>query len=95
MPRLSVCMITRNESADLARCLSSAKGLADELVVVDTGSTDDTIAIARSFGAHVIEHAWRHDFAEARNVSLDAATGDWILSLHGRGHASRLLRRAS
>ena len=81
MPRLSVCMIARNESADLPRCLSSAKGLADEVVVVDTGSTDDTIAIARSFDARVIEHAWRHDFAEARNVSLDAALGDWILVL--------------
>jgi hypothetical protein len=50
-------------------------------VVVDTGSTDDTVAIARRFGARVLTHTWRHDFAEARNVSLDAARGEWVFVL--------------
>ena len=81
MPRLSVCLITKNESRDLTRCLTSVRGLADEIVVVDTGSTDDTIAIAQAHGARVLHHAWRNDFADARNVSLDAATGDWVLVL--------------
>lgn len=81
MPRLSVCLITKNESRDLARCLASVRGLADEIVVVDTGSTDATVAIAQAHGARVLHHAWRHDFADARNVSLDAATGDWVLVL--------------
>jgi len=81
MPRLSVCLITKNESRDLARCLASVRGLADEIVVVDTGTTDDTVAIAQAHGARVLHHAWRHDFADARNVSLDAATGDWVLVL--------------
>lgn len=81
MPRLSVCLIAKNEARDLARCLTSIAGLADEVVLVDTGSTDDTVAIAERFGARVTHQVWTHDFAEARNVSLAAAHGDWILVL--------------
>lgn len=58
-----------------------ARGIADEIVVADTGSTDDTMTIARRFGARVIEIPWRNDFAEARNQSLAAASGDWLLHL--------------
>lgn len=74
-------MIVKNEEANLARCLRSVAGAVDEIVVVDTGSQDRTIEIAKSFGATVVEWAWRDDFAAARNVSLDHATGDWILFL--------------
>lgn len=80
-PALSLCMIVKNESANLPACLSSAAGLADELIVVDTGSTDGTQDIARSFGARVIQSSWHGDFSRARNESLDAATGNWILWL--------------
>jgi glycosyltransferase involved in cell wall biosynthesis/Flp pilus assembly protein TadD len=81
MPSLSVCLIVRNEERHLARCLASVRGLADEIVVVDTGSTDATVAIAREHGARVYEYAWQDDFSRARNFSIDQATGDWILSL--------------
>ena len=74
-------MIVRNEAAILARCLQSARPVADQIVVVDTGSEDDTIAIARSFGAEVVSAIWRNDFAWARNISLDRATCAWILWL--------------
>jgi tetratricopeptide (TPR) repeat protein len=74
-------MIVKNEAAILGRCLKSIASAADEIVVVDTGSTDDTIAIARSFGAKVIEDPWRNDFAFSRNVSLQHATSSWILWL--------------
>jgi len=82
-------MIVRDEEATLPDCLESVlrgprpgpDGLVDEVVIVDTGSTDGTIAVARSFGARVLEEPWREDFSAARNVSLDAATGDWILWL--------------
>lgn len=72
-------MIARDEARDLPRCLASLD--CDELIVVDTGSRDRTVAIAREAGARVIEIEWPHDFAAARNASLDAATGDWILVL--------------
>ncbi|EFM09178.1 glycosyl transferase family 2 [Paenibacillus curdlanolyticus YK9] len=78
---ISLCMIVKNEAACIARCLRSAIGTADEFIVVDTGSTDETIAIARSFGAKIIEAEWRGDFAAARNVGLEQATGEWILFL--------------
>lgn len=81
MPRLSLCLIAKNESRDLARCLASAQGVGDEIVLVDTGSTDDTVAIAERYGARVAHHAWRRDFAEARNAYLELAQGDWILAL--------------
>lgn len=74
-------MIVRNEEKLVGQCLKSVADVADELIVVDTGSTDETIPIARSFGAKVIEHPWSDDFSEARNVGLDQASGRWILFL--------------
>lgn len=78
---LSLCMIVRDEHDMLPRCLSAIAGAVDEIVIVDTGSKDDTIEIARSFGAKVIEREWTGSFAEPRNVSFDAASGDWIVYL--------------
>lgn len=79
--RLSVCLITKNEAGNLPRCLESLEGAADEVVVVDTGSTDKTMEIARALGARVVPFAWRDNFAAARNRSIEAASGDWILIL--------------
>jgi tetratricopeptide (TPR) repeat protein len=79
--KLSLCMIVRDEQEMLPRCLASVAEAVDEMVIVDTGSADETVEIARSFGARVISHAWTGSFAEARNVSLEAATGDWLICL--------------
>ncbi|NPV79254.1 MAG: glycosyltransferase [Firmicutes bacterium] len=78
-PTLSLCMIVKNEERFLARCLDSVKDVVDEMIIVDTGSTDRTVEIAKSYGAKVYFHEWKNDFAEARNASLEKATGDWIL----------------
>jgi|SRR5579875_78451 len=78
---LSLCMIVRDEERMLPRCLEAARPAVDEIIVVDTGSCDRTIEIARSFGARVIEVPWTGSFAEPRNVSFDAARTDWILYL--------------
>jgi len=78
---LSLCMIVKNEERYLEDCLRSVQGVVDEIVIVDTGSTDGTIAIAERFGAKVINFPWIGDFAAARNVSLEHATSDWILVL--------------
>jgi glycosyltransferase involved in cell wall biosynthesis len=84
---LTLCMIVRNEERNLGRCLASARDAVDAIVVVDTGSTDDTAGIARDHGAAVIHHDFADlDFARARNRSLDAAgeraaTGDFALVL--------------
>jgi glycosyltransferase involved in cell wall biosynthesis len=80
-PRLSFCMIVKNEERFLGQCLASVKGFADELVVIDTGSTDRTNEIAREHGAQVGHFKWCNDFAAARNASIAPATGDWILFL--------------
>lgn len=77
--RLSACLIVKNEEAYLEACLASLKGLVDEIVVVDTGSTDGTLEIAKRHGAKIGHTEWNADFAAARNVSLGLATGDWIL----------------
>jgi tetratricopeptide (TPR) repeat protein len=76
--RLTAALIVRDESRYLPGCLESLT-IADEIVVVDTGSTDDTIDIARRFGATILHHEWAGDFAAPRNRGLDAATGAWIL----------------
>jgi glycosyltransferase involved in cell wall biosynthesis len=76
-------MIVRNEEATLTACLSSVADLVDEMVVVDTGSTDDTKEVAGRFGARVFDFPWCDDFAAARNESLSHARGNWILWLDG------------
>ena len=76
---LSAAMIVRDEAALLGACLESLRGVVDEVVVVDTGSVDGTIQIAQAFGAKVVRHRWNDDFAEARNVSLEHVSGDWVL----------------
>jgi glycosyltransferase involved in cell wall biosynthesis len=78
---LSLCMIVKDEEAMIARCLEAVRGAVDEIVLVDTGSTDRTVEIAESLGARVLHHQWDGDFAAARNVSFDAATGDWVMYL--------------
>ena len=80
-PDLSLCMIVKDEKDNLPACLASVGDLAGEIIVVDTGSRDGTQEIARSFGAKVIQSEWRGDFSLARNQSLAAATGRWILWL--------------
>jgi len=79
--RISLCMIVKNEEEFLSQCLRSVEGITDEVIVVDTGSTDSTKKIAEQFGAVVISHEWHNNFSEARNISLDRASGDWILML--------------
>lgn len=74
-------MIVKDEAAMLGPCLESVKELMDEIIIVDTGSTDETVALSEKFGAKVIRHQWQNDFALARNLSLEQATGDWILFL--------------
>lgn len=78
---LSATLIVRNEEKFLPDCLDSLRGLADEIVVVDTGSTDGTRAIALDRGATLHDFVWRDDFAAARNFALDRASGEWILHI--------------
>jgi len=81
MNSLTLSMIVRDASAFLPSCLESVRGIAGEIVIADTGSTDDSIAIAQSFGARVISIPWSNDFAEARNRALAETKSDWVLSL--------------
>lgn len=78
---LSLCMIVKDEEEWIARCLRSVQGIADEIIVVDTGSSDRTAEIAESMKAVVYCHRWERDFAKARNVSIGKARGEWILFL--------------
>jgi len=78
---VSLCMIVKNEERFLDACLESARGLVDEICIVDTGSTDGTLAIAQKFGARVEARDWRNDFSWARNEALAMATHRWILVL--------------
>lgn len=79
--KISLCMIVKNEAVNLARCLSSVYGAVDEIIVVDTGSVDQTKLVAERAGAKVVSLEWQGNFSIARNASLDLATGDWILFL--------------
>jgi len=82
-PTLALCMIVKNEADNLRQGLAPIRGGFDEVVIVDTGSDDDTIAVARELGATVVPFEWCDDFSAARNVSLSQATADWILWLDG------------
>ncbi len=78
---ISLAMIVKNEEKYLDRCLKSAAHLVDEIVVVDTGSSDQTVEIAAQYGAKIYHFEWIDDFAAARNYSLEHVTGDWVLVL--------------
>lgn len=96
-PRLSLCMIVRDEAALLPRFIASTAGLWDQFVAVDTGSSDGSQQLLAAAGAEVIEIPWPDDFAKARNVALEHARGDWILVLDadefpGPGFAGELRR---
>lgn len=78
---LSVCMIVKNEEDNLPRCLRSVTAVADEVVVVDTGSSDRTVEVAESFGASLHRFPWNGDFSAARNFSLAKASGQWVFIL--------------
>ena len=78
---LSVCIITKNEEKNIGDCLASLKNIANEIIVVDTGSTDRTIEIAKQYGADVYYFEWINDFSAARNESLKYATCDFILCI--------------
>ena len=80
-PRIAATLIARNEARCIARCLSSIAPWVDRMVVLDTGSTDDTVAIAQAAGAEVHHLPWPDDFAAARNHVLDLADADWNLVL--------------
>ncbi|MHB1627059.1 MAG: glycosyltransferase [Bacilli bacterium] len=78
---LSACLIVKDEQWTIRKCLDSLQGVADEIIVVDTGSTDDTIAIAQEFGAQIHAFPWNGNFSDARNESLRHASGDFILAI--------------
>lgn len=86
MASLSVIIITLNEGQNLGRCLESVAGLAQEIVVVDSGSRDDTLDIARRFDANIVQTPDWPGFGLQKNRALDAATSDWVLSLDADEH---------
>lgn len=79
MINLTLSMIVKNEERHLKGCLESVKDIVDEIVIVDTGSTDNTIKIAEEFGAKIFHFKWINDFAAARNFALQNSNGKWIL----------------
>ena len=105
--RLSVIMIAKNEAGFIGDCLQSVKDVADQIIVVDTGSTDETVEIAKGHGAELHHMKWGDDFSAARNKALAHARGSWILfidadeelmpegmeELHPHGHHTRAARR--
>jgi len=91
VPRLSAIIIARNEAANIAACLDSI-AFCDEVVVVDGGSDDDTMAVAQAKGARVAEHPWQ-GFGAQKNHALSLATGDWVLSIDADERVSEPLAR--
>ena len=98
-PTIALCMIVKNEEPFLDECLTSVEGAVDEICIVDTGSTDRTLEIARKHGAKIGFFEWTGDFATARNKSIEMATADWILILDADEHiteeSKKELRRIS
>lgn len=80
-PTLALSMIVKNGEGTLAACLESVRGIANEVVIADTGSTDRSVEVATQFGARVIHVPWENDFAKARNLSLEQVHSDWVLIL--------------
>jgi len=80
-PFISLCMIVKNEEKVIERCLSSVAHLVDEVVIVDTGSIDNTKEIITRYTSNIYDFEWINDFSAARNFAASKATGEWILVL--------------
>lgn len=80
-PSISVCLIVKNEGLFLDNCLKSIKDIADEIIIIDTGSQDNTVDIAKKYTEKVYSHPWEDSYSEARNHYFDYATGDWIFHI--------------
>lgn len=78
-PKISAAMIVKNEENMLAECIESYREAVDEIVIVDTGSTDKTVEIAKEYRVKLFHHKWKDDFSEARNFSINKVTGDWVM----------------
>src|SRR3989339_1837296 len=81
MPSISLCIIVKDEEKFLEKALNSVKSMVDEIIIVDTGSKDNTKCIAGKFTKKIYDFKWKHDFAAARNFSIKKATKGWILIL--------------
>ncbi|MCI8866495.1 MAG: glycosyltransferase [Lachnospiraceae bacterium] len=79
MPTISLCMIVKNEEVHIARCLGSVAGLVEEIIIVDTGSTDRTVEIASDYTTKVYSYPWKDDFSDARNYSFSQASMDYCM----------------
>lgn len=92
--KISACVITKNEEQNIGVCLESLKGIVQEMIVVDTGSTDQTTTIAASYGAVIYHYEWQNDFAAAKNYALDQARGEWIIFLDADEYLSNKARQS-
>lgn len=79
--KLSACVIAKNEADTIGKCLASLQAIVDEIILVDTGSNDDTVAIAKEYQAKVYSYEWKNDFASTKNFALDQTVADWIIFL--------------
>lgn len=102
IPGISLCMIVKNEEKNLANCIRSADPYVDEIIVIDTGSTDSTIEIAENLGARVEKFEWNNDFSAARNFSIKFALCQWILWLdaddfvpEGQEHIINIIKKST
>jgi glycosyltransferase involved in cell wall biosynthesis len=88
-PFLSVCLIIKNEEKVLRRCLESIKGIADEIIIVDTGSTDLSKSIASEYTDMIYNYEWEDDFSKARNFAASKASGEWIMAIDADEYVDR------
>ena len=78
---ISACVITKDEEKNIDRCLESIKNIVDEIIIVDTGSNDNTVNVAKRYSNKIFHYVWEDDFSKARNFAIEKANGDYILFL--------------
>src|SRR3989338_1450780 len=92
--KITVAVITKNEERNIKGCIDSAKGWADEIIVVDGYSEDQTVSIAKGMGAKVIEHKFEGNFAKERNLGLENASGKWVLHIDADDRITQDFKKA-